>query len=259
MSQLLTRRKLIVTGLKVAAGASGLVAAADLANRYGLIPPDHTGIYGVGETLTYVTQRVLSSHYSRVREFNRSEISKSFPVIGPPPENELYQRYLAGGFADWRLMVDGLVARPTSFSLTDLKGLPCTSQVTLHVCEQGWSAIAEWAGVSLINLLDLVGTLPNAKYVLFFAYDKWDDGNPEWESIDMSDALHPQTLLAYAMNGHDLPAPHGAPLRLRLPRQVGFKSVKYLHHITVVDSVRNLGKGLGGVNAEEGYSWFAGI
>jgi DMSO/TMAO reductase YedYZ molybdopterin-dependent catalytic subunit len=259
MTELLTRRKLITTGLVAAAGASGVSVAAYLANHYGLIPPDHTGIYGVGETLTYAAQRVLTSRQSLVREFNRSEISKAFPVIGPPPDNEIYQRYLAGGFADWRLVVGGLVTRPSSFSLEDLKRLPSSSQVTLHVCEQGWSAIAEWTGVSLRQFLNLVGAHPNAKYVVFFAYDKWDDGNPEWESIDMADALHPQTLLAHSMNGQDLPTPHGAPLRLRVPRQLGYKCVKYLYRISVVDTVKNLGKGLGGVNPEEGYSWFAGI
>jgi DMSO/TMAO reductase YedYZ molybdopterin-dependent catalytic subunit len=259
MKELLTRRKLLTTGLLAAACASGMSVAAYLAKLYGLIPPDHGGIYGVGETLTYATQRVLTSRQSLVREFSRSEISKAFPVIGSPPENEIYQRYLAGGFAEWRLVVDGLVARPASFSLEDLKRLPSSSQITLHVCEQGWSAIAEWTGVSLSYFLNLVGAHSNAKYVVFFAYDKWDDGNPEWESIDMADALHPQTLLAHGMNGQDLPTPHGAPLRLRVPRQLGYKNVKYLYRINVVDTVKNLGKGLGGVNPEEGYSWFAGI
>jgi DMSO/TMAO reductase YedYZ molybdopterin-dependent catalytic subunit len=259
MTELLARRKLITTGLVAVAGASGVSVAAYLANQYGLIPPDHAGIYGVGETLTYAAQRALTSRQSLVREFNRNQISKAFPVIGSPPENEIYQRFLAGGFANWRLVVDGLVTRPSSFSLADLKRLPSISQVTLHVCEQGWSAIAEWTGVSLSNLLNLVGAQPHAKYVVFFAYDKWDDGNPEWESIDMADALHPQTLLAHGMNGQDLPTPHGAPLRLRVPRQLGYKCVKYLYRISVVETVKNLGKGLGGVNAEEGYSWFAGI
>ena len=124
MSKLLSRRKLITTGLAAAAGASGLAVAARLADRYGLIPPDHGGIYGVGETLTYAAQRLLMSHHSLAREFNRSQISKVFPVNGDPPENEDYQRHLAGGFADWRLTVDGLVARPSSFSLAELKSYP---------------------------------------------------------------------------------------------------------------------------------------
>ena len=258
MTEWLTRRKLITTGLAAAAGASGLMAA-HLANRYDLIPPDYAGIYGIGDTLTYAAQRVMMSRHSLVREFSRSEISKAFPVIGGPPENEIYQRYLASAFEDWRLVVDGLVAHPSSYSLADLKRLPSRSQITLHVCEQGWSAIAEWIGVPLSHVLNLAGARPQAKYVVFFAYDKWEDGNPEWERIDMADAWHPQTLLAYGMNGQELPTPHGAPLRLRLPRQMGYKSVKYLARMTVVDSVKSIGKGRGGVNAEEGYAWFAGI
>jgi DMSO/TMAO reductase YedYZ molybdopterin-dependent catalytic subunit len=255
----LTRRKLIATGLAGAASVSGLGVAAYLANRYNLIPPDHGGIFGLGETLTYATQRLLTLRNPLVPEFARSEISKAFPVIGPPPENEIYQRHLASGFENWRLAVDGLVARPCSLSLADLKRCPSRSQVTIHACEQGWSAIAEWTGVPLFHVLNLVGAQPQAKYVVFFAYDKWDDGSPEWESIDMAEAWHPQTLLAYGMNGQQLPTPHGAPLRLRLPRQMGYKSIKYLARMTVVDTVMNLGRGLGGVNPEEGYSWFAGI
>lgn len=158
-----------------------------------------------------------------------------------------------------QLVVDGLVARPCSLSLADLQRCPSRSQVTLHACEQGWSAIAEWTGVPLFYVLNLVGAQLQAKYVVFFAYDKWDDGNPEWESIDMAEARHPQTLLAYGMNRQQLPTPHGAPLRLRVQRQMGYKSVKYLTRMTVVDTVKNLGRGLGGVNPEEGYSWFAGI
>lgn len=259
MTAPLTRRKFIATGLASGASLSGLGIAAYLANRYNLIPPDNGGIFGPGETLTYAAQRILTWRRPLVREFARSEISKAFPVIGPPPENELYQSHLASGFEDWRLLVDGLVARPCSLSLADLKRCPSRNQVTIHACEQGWSAIAEWTGVPLSYVLNLVGAQPQAKYVVFFAYDKWDDGNPEWESIDIVEARHPQTLLAYGMNGQQLPTPHGAPLRLRVPRQMGYKSVKYLVRMTVVDTVKNLGRGLGGVNPEEGYSWFAGI
>ncbi len=259
MSDGLSRRKLIKTGLAAAAGAAGLGVVAVIAERYGLVPPDHGGIFGVGETFTYASQGALMSHHSLAREFNRSQISEVFPVIGDPPEDETYQRLLAGGFQDWSLTVDGLVARPTSFSLAEIKRFPSRTQITLHVCEQGWSCIAEWTGVPLAYVLNLVKVRPQAKYVVFFAYDKWDDGNPEWESIDMADAWHPQTLLAYGMNGQELPTPHGAPVRLKVTRQLGYKSVKYLSRITVVDTVKNIGKGIGGVNPEEGYSWYAGI
>jgi DMSO/TMAO reductase YedYZ molybdopterin-dependent catalytic subunit len=253
MSDVLSRRKLIKTGLAAAAGASGLGVAAHLANRYGLIPPDHGGIYGFGETLTYAAQRLLVSHHSLAREFNRSQISRVAPINGQPPEDETYQRQLAGGFADWRLTVDGLVARPSSFSLSDLKRYPSRSQITHQACEEGWSFIAEWTGVPLSYVLNLVGVQPQAKYVVFFPFDE------SWDSLDMPDAWHPQTLLAYGMNGQELPTPHGAPVRLRVARQLGYKSVKYLSHITVTDTLKNIGKGLGSISPEIGYSWYAGI
>src|SRR5260370_6156958 len=168
----LSRRKLITTGLAATAGASGLAVATSLANRYGLIPPDHGGIYGVGETLTYAAQRVLMSHHPLAREFDRDQISKVFPVNGKPPENEPYQRHLAGSFADWRLTFDGLVARPSSFSLAVLKRCPSRSQITHQACEEGWSFIAEWTGVPLSYVLNLVGVRSEAKYVVFFPFDR---------------------------------------------------------------------------------------
>jgi DMSO/TMAO reductase YedYZ molybdopterin-dependent catalytic subunit len=253
MSTLLTRRRLITTGLATAAGASGLAVAARLADRYGLIPPDHGGIYGVGETLTYAAQRALMSHHSLAREFNRSQISKVVPVDGDPPRKDDYQRLLAGGFADWRLAVGGLVARPASFSLAELKSFPSRTHITHQACEEGWSFIAEWTGVPLSYVLNLVGVSPRAKYVAYFSFDE------NWDSLDMPEAFHPQTLLAYGMNGAELPTGHGAPLRMRVPRQLGYKSVKYLARITVTDTLKNIGKGLGSISPEVGYSWYAGI
>jgi DMSO/TMAO reductase YedYZ molybdopterin-dependent catalytic subunit len=241
------------TLLKAAAGASGLGVAAALADRYGLVPPDHGGIYGVGETLTYASQRLLMSHHSLAREFNRSQISKVFPVNGNPSENEPYQRQLAASFRDWSLTVDGLVARPISLSLTEIQAFPPSTQITHQACEEGWSFIAEWTGVPLSYVLSLVGVSARARYVVFFPFDE------SWDSLDMPDAWHPQTLLAYAMNGQQLPTPHGAPLRLRVARQLGYKSIKYLTRITVTDTLKNIGSGLGSISPELGYSWFAGI
>lgn len=253
MNKLISRRRLITTGLATAAGASGLAIAARIADRYGLIPPDHGGIYGVGETLTYAAQRVLMANHSLAREFNRSQISKSVPIDGKPPENESYQRLLAGGFADWHLKVDGLVARPSLLSLAELKSYPARTQITHQACEEGWSFIAEWTGVPLSYVLNLAGVLPRAKYVAYFAFDE------SWDSLDMPEALHPQTLLAYGMNGQELPASHGAPLRMKVPRQLGYKNVKYLSHITVADSLKNIRNGQGSVSPDYGYSWYAGI
>src|SRR5215469_13230379 len=154
-----SRRKLIVSGLAATAGASGLAVAARLAQKYGLVPPDHGGIYGLGATLTYASQRLLTRH-SLAREFPRSQISpRPFPNYLDPPTEE-FKRHQAAGFADWRLSVDGMVAEPASFSIADLKGYPSRSQITELVCEEGWSYIAEWIGLPLSHVLNLVGVHP---------------------------------------------------------------------------------------------------
>lgn len=249
----LSRRKLITTGLAATAGASGLAVAAGLAQRYGLVPPDHGGIYGPGETLTYAFQRMLTRH-SLAREFPRSQISKSPFVNGEAPRTEAFTRLQAGAFADWRLAVEGMVARPGSFSLADLRSYPSRSQITHLACEEGWSFIAEWTGVPLIHVLSVVGILPQARYVVYSSIQRgW------WDSVDMADALHPQTLITYAMNGSELPVGHGGPLRLRVPRQLGYKSVKYITRLTVTDNLKGFGKGLGSAAPEDGYAWYAGI
>jgi DMSO/TMAO reductase YedYZ molybdopterin-dependent catalytic subunit len=249
----LSRRKLITTGLAATAGASGLAVATGLAKRYGLIPPDRGGIYGVGETLTYAAQRILTRH-SSAREFSPSQISKTPFANGEPPKDEAFRRLQEGAFADWRLGVDGLVARPASFSLAELKSYPSRSQITHIACEEGWSYIAEWTGVPLSHVLELAGILPQARYVVYFSIQSdW------WDSVDMADALHPQTLVTYAMNGGDLPVGHGGPLRLRVPRQLGYKNVKYITRLTVTDDLTRFGKGLGSASPEGGYAWYAGI
>ena len=248
-----SRRKLIVTGLAATAGVTGLGVAARLAEKYGLVPPDHAGIYGPGETLTYAAQRLLTRH-SLAREFPRSQISKRPLANEIPPFRDDFKRLEVGGFVDWRLKVDGMVGRPASFSLTQLKSYPSRSQITELACEEGWSYIAEWIGVPLSHVLDVVGIRPQAKYVVYFSIDPdW------WESMDMADALHPQTFLAYGMNGDDLPVGNGGPLRMRLPRQLGYKSVKFITRLTVTDSMKGFGKGLGSASPEGGYAWYAGI
>ncbi len=249
----ITRRKLIYTGVAAAAGVAGLGVAARLAEKYGLVPPDHGGIYGPGETLTYAAQRLLTRH-SLAREFSRSQISeRPFPNELAPP-NDAFNKQQAAGFADWRLAVDGMVERPQSFTMAQLKGYPSRSQITMVQCEEGWSYIAEWSGVPLSHVLGLVGPAPQAKYVVYFSIEPdW------WESIDMADALHPQTLLTYGMNGNELPVGNGGPLRLRVARALGYKSVKFITRLTVTDDLKKFGKGLGSVSPEAGYAWYAGI
>jgi len=252
MSQM-SRRKFVTTGLAVAAGASGLAVAAGLAKRYGLVPPDGGGIYGPGETLTYAAQRLLTTH-SQAREFPRSMISKTPFANDIAPYNDAFKSHQASGFANWRLSVDGMVARPASLSLPDLRSFPVSSQITEVVCEEGWSYVAEWIGTPLHEVMKACGVLPQAKYVVYYSIEPdW------WESIDMADALHPQTLLTYGMNDGDLPVGFGGPLRLRVPRQLGYKSVKFITRLTFTDSLKGFGKGLGSAAPEAGYAWYAGI
>jgi len=248
-----SRRELIKSGVGALAGVGVFGVAVKVADRCGLIPANHRGVYGLSETLTYAGQRLLTKLPSMAREFDRSQISKVAPVNGKAPKTEPYQGLMAAGFADWRLQIDGMVARPSSLSLADLKGFPSRSQITHQACEEGWSFIAEWTGVPLSNVLEHVGIHPQARYVFFFTFDEW------WDSIDMDDALHPQTLLAYGMNGPELPTDHGAPLRLKVARQLGYKNLKYLSRITVTDSAKGIGDGLGSGSPAAGYSWYAGI
>jgi DMSO/TMAO reductase YedYZ molybdopterin-dependent catalytic subunit len=248
-----SRRKLITTGVAAAAGLAGLGVADRMARRYGLVPPDHCGVYGPGETLDYAAQRLLTRH-SLAREFSRGMISQSPFANSVAPPTDAFKKLQAGGFRDWRLAVDGMVARPGSFSLADLKSMAVRSQITEVVCEEGWSYIAEWIGTPLNAVLREAGALPQARYVVYVSTESYT-----WDSLDMSEALHPQTTLAWGMNDGDLSVPFGGPLRMRVPRQLGYKSVKYINRLTVTDSVKSFGKGLGSVEPEFGYAWYAGI
>jgi len=254
MSPAMSRRRMLKTGLGAVAGVGAVGAGIAIGDRCGLIPANHRGIYGLSETLTYAGQRLLTKLPSMAREFDRGQITKVPPVNGPAPKTEAYQRLKETGFADWRLTVDGMVARPASFSLMELKSFPSRTQITHQACEEGWSFIAEWTGVSLSHILEKVEAHPDAKWVFFFTLQQfW------WDSLDMDDALHPQTVLAYGMNGGELPADHGAPLRLKIPRQLGYKNLKFLSKITLADRPDALGDGLGSGTPAVGFSWYAGI
>jgi DMSO/TMAO reductase YedYZ molybdopterin-dependent catalytic subunit len=210
-------------------------------------------LFGAGEALTYATQRLLTRH-SLAREFSRSQISKDPFANEVAPLGEEFQRLQQTGFADWRLGVDGMAARPASFSLAEIRGFPWRSQITMIACEEGWSYIAEWSGVPLSYILDRVGAHPQARYVVYRSIQPdW------WESIEMADALHPQTIVVHAMNGGELSVPFGGPLRMRVPRQLGYKSLKYITRLTLTENLKQFGKGLGSSEPEAGYAWYAGI
>jgi DMSO/TMAO reductase YedYZ molybdopterin-dependent catalytic subunit len=251
-ADLITRRRALLVGL---GAAGGLLVPAQL--RRLRLPPTYGHILRMGDNLTYAAHRTLLPSQRLAREFSYKDIS-SFPAIGmtnpaapdKPNRSEEYARLQKGGFADWRLPVTGLVSSPGRFSLADLKALPSRTQITRHTCEEGWSAIAEWTGVQLGRVLEAAGLRPEARWVNFYSFDGWID------SIDLLDALHPQTLLAYGMNGSHLSVPHGAPVRLRVETQMGYKSMKFLERIVVRDTFDDGGKQ---GNIQNGWAWYAGI
>jgi DMSO/TMAO reductase YedYZ molybdopterin-dependent catalytic subunit len=251
---IVTSRRALIAGL---ASAGGVLLAGCSEN----LPPTYGNVLRMGDWLTYTARRLLLPARMLAKEYGRGDIS-SIPAVGTtdpadaaqpgfnPTLGAAYARLRAGAFAAFRLRVEGLVARPGSYTLADLQRFPARTQITKHTCEEGWSAIAEWTGVPLRRVLEHAGIAPSARFVSFYAFDN------DADCIDMLDALHPQTILAYGMNGRDLPVPHGAPVRLRIETQLGYKSVKYLQRIVVTDrfdTVNRLGP------LDQGYAWYAGI
>ncbi len=241
-------RRAFITGTAASAGV--LLAGCSQTD-----PPTYGNVLRMGDLLTYKAHRLLIPAHSLAREYDYADIS-SVPAIGTTnPSNHkvhgpMYERLLGGHFADWRLPVEGSVARPHAFSLDELQRMSSRTQITRHTCEEGWSAIAQWTGVPLRSVLEAAGIRSTARFVQFHAYDGWADG------IDMLDALHPQTILAYGMNGRDLPISHGAPLRLRVETQLGYKSMKFLRRIVVTDHFDDHGtRGF----IQNGWSWYVGI
>lgn len=194
-----------------------------------------------------------------VKEYDRADLSPFFRGNGSQTvDGPAYAAALAAGFPDWRLTVGGLVARPLSFSLDNLKRLPQRTQITRHDCVEGWSAIGEWTGPQLSTILSAAQLLPDARFIVFRCADILA-GAPYYESIDLDDAFHPQTIIAHALNGEPLPERNGAPLRLRVERQLGYKHAKYLTGIEAVASLAGIGGGRGGYWEDRGYQWYAGI
>ncbi len=247
----LSRRKWIGAGI----AAGGLAVAAKLAERYGLVPPDGGGLYGPGATLSYATHRLITSG-AKAREFRRDQISAIPYPNGKPPKDTIFKEHEVAGFANWKLSVGGMVEQPMDYSLADLRGLSVRSQITHLSCEEGWSYIAEWTGVPLGLILEKSRLRSGARYVV---YSSLAIRGARYDSVDIDEALHPQTLVTYGMNGKDLPVGHGGPLRMRVPRQLGYKSIKFMTGITVTDSLKGFGKGQGSSAADAGYQWYAGI
>ena len=252
-------RRQFLTGLASGAGALALAGCDRLAQNAGV-----DALLRQTEKLTLASQRALLAGQALAPEFTEADLSPVFRANGTQmPDSDEYARLLEGKFAEWRLQVDGLVQRPQRLSLAELKRFPSRTQITRHDCVEGWSAIGKWQGVPLAHVLDAVGLQPGARYVVLHCADELEkslDGSGRYyESIDLLDAYHPQTLLAYGMNGKDLPVAHGAPLRLRVERQLGYKHAKYLMRIEVVDAYSTLFGGKGGYWEDRGYEWYAGI
>ena len=250
---MITRRQVLAGG--AGAGAM-LLGGCDRLNG----SDTFRGILRSAEGLTMRAQRLVTDRRALAREFSASDMSPIFRSNGTSrPDTPLYRQHLANRFADWRLTVDGLVARPLSLSLPQIRALPMRTQITRHDCVEGWSAIGKWHGPPLAVLLNAAGLSTRARFIVFHCMDQLG-GRTYYESIDLIDALHPQTILAWGMNNRQLDVPHGAPLRLRVERQLGYKHAKYLARIEAVDSLAGIAGGRGGFWEDSGdYEWFAGI
>ena len=244
--------------LKAAAGAAGIMASSgcDNLSRSEWV----RRMLGHTEAWTERVQRALTPANALAKEYEERDISAVFPPNGNThPGTSDYIAKVEQGFVDWRIVVTGLIAKPATWSLAELRAMPSRTQITRHDCVEGWSAIGKWTGVPLGDLMNRVEPLPEARYVVFYCADSDDEGVPYYESVALEDAYHPQTMLAYELNGRPLDIPHGAPIRLRIERQLGYKHAKYVMGVELVASLSSIGEGKGGYWEDQGYEWYAGI
>jgi sulfoxide reductase catalytic subunit YedY len=235
-----------LASLSIVVGMAGLVVVAILhvwATKFSLKHPER--VQRLIGAVTRPVQQVLLHHVTSRQNYSAREVG-FFRVNGYPPTGARYQELARSNFVEWRLKVCGLVKTPLELSLVDLRAMPMRTQITKHHCIQGWSGVAAWTGIALADLLGACEPLPNAKYIVFHAFDEHEPGQPYYETIDLELARHSQTILAYEMNGEPLPIPHGAPCRLRVETQLGFKMVKYVHSMELIEDFRVVGRGQGG-------------
>ncbi len=251
------RRGLLRAGIAAAAASSGLAGCDALSHNETAV-----AVLRSAESLSNTVHRALGRR-AMAQEFPPSQIAPKFRPNGTTmPMGERYAAMVANRFADWRLTVDGLVAKPLELSLAQLQALPSRTQVTRHDCVEGWSCIGQWKGVRLSHLLNLAQMKPDAKYVVFHCLDRMEEADEDsmyYESVDLDDAFHEQTILAWELNGQPLPVENGAPLRARIERQLGYKQPKYVHRVQVVADFDDIGQGNGGYWEDQGYNWYGGI
>ena len=255
MSEFHPSRRRLLGGAMAGAGV-GLLAGCDaLSKREGFVE-----VLGLAEPLSQRVQRLLTGD-RLAAEFPQSMISSVFRPNGSTnPKTPEYLAIKADGFRGYRLQVRGMVERPLEFSLDALRALPARTQITRHDCVEGWSVIGQWTGVPLAHLLDLARPKPGARHVVFHCFDDLSgDGSRYYESVDLLDAYHPQTIAAYSLNGAPVPIANGAPVRMRIERKLGYKQPKYVHTIEVVDGYAGFGGGRGGYWEDLGYDWYGGI
>jgi DMSO/TMAO reductase YedYZ molybdopterin-dependent catalytic subunit len=255
-----TRRRF----LRLAFGAlsAGALGACDRLSANG----SFTGFLRSAQYLSRAAQGLLTGRQAMAQEFTEDDITSDFRGNGTElPDSQLYRRLARDGFRDWQLDVRGMVQAPVRFSLAQLRAMPSRTQITRHDCVEGWSVIGKWTGVPLRQVLERARPLPGARYVVFHCADPMDGSDQSapqstyYESLDLDEARHPQTILAYQLNDEPLPIRNGAPLRLRVERQLGYKHAKYLMRIVLVDRLDNIRGGKGGYWEDLGYEWYAGI
>jgi DMSO/TMAO reductase YedYZ molybdopterin-dependent catalytic subunit len=243
------RRLFIASGLSTLAGCGPVSAALN----------QNDGVRRVLASAEGLNHALIGTR-GLAREYRDRDVDANFRVNGfATPSDARYTALVAGKFAAYRLVVDGAVERPQAFGLAQLDAMPQRIQITRHDCVEGWSAIGKWSGVPLADLLDRVGVRSDARYVIFRCMDNDGSGNLYYESIDLHQASHPQTLLALRLNDSPLDPDHGAPVRLKIPTQLGYKSAKWIARIEVVGSFANIYGGRGGYWEDQGYEWYAGI
>jgi DMSO/TMAO reductase YedYZ molybdopterin-dependent catalytic subunit len=215
--------------------------------------------------LSHAAHKLVAGRKAMAQEFSQADVAAHFKANGTlVPRDADYTALMQGGFKDWKLQIDGLVEKPAAFTLAELRAMPSRTQITRHDCVEGWSSIGKWKGVPLAHLLEQVKPLANAKFVVFRCADSMDapaagSDSKYYESVDMDDAYHAQTVLAYELNDQPLPVNNGAPLRARIERQLGYKHAKYLMRIELVESFEKIRNGNGGYWEDQGYEWYAGI